>query len=63
TLRPKAFKPHSALRDLLIQRLVSLSIGLAADNPSEIEYVLQFQDGLEFRQRVKRENASDVFGP
>ncbi|MDD5760352.1 MAG: hypothetical protein PHI06_14895 [Desulfobulbaceae bacterium] len=63
TLRPKAFKPHNALRNLLMERLVSLSIGLAADNPSEIEYVLQFQDGLEFRQRVKRENASDIFGP
>ncbi|MHB8830751.1 MAG: hypothetical protein ACYC44_01385 [Patescibacteria group bacterium] len=62
-LRPKNFKPHNALRDLLMERLMRLSIGLATDNPSEIEYVLQFQDGLEFRQRVKRENASDVFGP
>ncbi len=63
TLQPKVFKPHNAPLNLLIERLVCLSIGLAANDHSQIEYVLQFQDGLEFRQLVKRENVSDIFGP
>jgi len=63
TLRPKTFKPHNALQNLLMERLICLSIGLAADDHSQIEYVLRFQGDLEFRRRIKREDASDVFGP
>lgn len=64
TFKPIDIVKPNALRKVLhhfmMDQVKSLIIRIDPDDPTLIEYILRFNGGHEMKQRVKRDNTSDV---